>query len=162
MNGKNNDITSKIDNLEKMVDTWQQTVQYNLTLSWTVLGVVLGLIVVVGGWALGVLAKSWAKSAAEKKIEEIKNEIKTEALKEINDRLKTYSFTITPGASIDIPYESLSEGIHPTVFVRTHEWGDKYEVFINQKKNTIRVANVNNEMKELPIDLLILKAKVKL
>ncbi|WP_342045902.1 hypothetical protein [Bacillus sp. OTU530] len=151
-------ISAKFEGLKEVVDAWQQTVQFNLVLTWTILGIVLTLIIGAAGWALSVLSKSWAERAINSKINDIKKDIKESLTKEIEEQSRTYTFTIAAGATIKVPYEEITKGQQPVVFVRVHDEGAKHAVKIEEGKISIE----NEEPKALSMDLMILKAKISL
>lgn len=64
-------ISSKVDNLEKLFNLNQQNINFNLILTWTVLGVMVAVI----GIALYFLAKMWVDKAVKENLEKIKKDI---------------------------------------------------------------------------------------
>lgn len=75
------DITLKIDALSDKINLINQNVQFNVTVIWTM----IGILVTVAGIVLYNLAQKWVEKAVNKKINAIKLELKDELSKE-NDK----------------------------------------------------------------------------
>lgn len=160
-------ILNRIDELFNYIQQVEGNYQFHL--NWII--AILAFVVAAAGTSLYVLAKYWFNTTAQKEIKDaekrIKNELQSSMEKEIHSYYQTYTMSITAGSMIEIPYEQISKEVHPSVFVRTHDPEGKCRIDVLEEKHMIRIENVNwkyddVKVEDLPIDLLVMKAKLKI
>lgn len=82
-------IQNKLDYLEKLFNINQQNVNFNLALTWTILGVIIAAI----GASLYFLSKTWVNNAVNKEISSIKATLTSKMLSYVSGE---FYHTLTP------------------------------------------------------------------
>jgi hypothetical protein len=149
-------LQEKIDSLSNSINLIDDTVKFNIGTMWAVVGVVLA----AGAIILPILASTWAKSAAEKKIEQIRKDLKEQLLGEIGKKtpyISTINVSI-PGAIHGknvycLSYKHLKENIIPSIFIQLTD--SKYKVEYRIIRSEKKILLINNESFFLGADVLI-------
>jgi hypothetical protein len=149
-------LQEKIESLSNSINLIDDTVKFNIGTMWAVVVVIL----TAGAIILPILASTWAKSTAEKKIEQMKRDLKEQLSNEIEKKTPNIStITITiPGTvhgknAFCLTYKHLNENITPSIFLQLTD--SKYKLEYRIIRSEKKILIINNEQVFLGADVLI-------
>lgn len=136
MTGVSNNIQVQIDNLQNLINTIQQNVNFNLGLTWAIMAAIFTLVVAVAGICLNILARSWVEKSVKQRIPELKDQIRKELKMELQPLKGSVNLSFDPSkqyveTSVTLP-KSFSRP--PMVFVG----------ILNEAPGDVRVTKVTN------------------